>query len=232
MNKLPKVAIIGGAGPMAGALLFGKIIHICQEAYGCKNDEDFPCIMLYSYPFSDMLKSSFNRPLITNQLGVSFDYLRKNGFEIAVIACNTLHAFLEKGQTKNLSFVHLIQETGSYLQGDQALVLCTSTSAKSQVHKKAFPCNYPESSFQKFMDRLIDKILAGKQTKEDARILSEAVNAIQGDVKGIVLGCTELSVLNEQFPLKSNGLNERFFVADPNQIAAEKLCKIVFKNWS
>lgn len=46
-----RAGIIGGAAPMAGLLLYKKIIEICQKEYGCKDDSDFPYIMLLIYPF-------------------------------------------------------------------------------------------------------------------------------------------------------------------------------------
>jgi len=49
------IGIIGGAGPLAGALLFEQIIEICQKDYGCIRDFDFPSINLVSFPFSEML---------------------------------------------------------------------------------------------------------------------------------------------------------------------------------
>ena len=50
------IGIIGGAGPMAGAIVMENIIEICQKKYLCRHDYDFPKIILVSVPFAQMLK--------------------------------------------------------------------------------------------------------------------------------------------------------------------------------
>ncbi len=238
-SNFPRVGIIGGAGPMAGALLFQKIIQICQKRYSCQADADFPSIMLLSYPFAQMLQNPdrTQKTLLKEQLNEClFNFLR-NDIEVAAIACNTLHEFLDPSITKPRSFLHMIEETAWMLKQNQienTLVLCSTTAAECQLHKKYFDCQYPSQAFQTQVQSCIDQILAGKQSKEDAQALVNQLNAYlaeQGDAKiGLVLGCTEFSVFNEQFPLLLNGLDTRFCVVDPNQIVAEKICRLVFKN--
>ena len=231
----PKVGIIGGAGPMAGAQLFQKIIQICRAKYGCRNDADFPYIMLLNYPFGDMLENPHcTKTLIQQQLNDCFLQLKNNEIELAVIACNTLHEFLDSKE--GVPLVHLIEETGVSIQKrgiDKTLVLCTTTSAQCKIHRKYFDCSYPENSAQKKIQELIYKILSGSQCREDAHMLVDLLNTEDasrnsGKKMALVLGCTEFSVFNEQFPLKLYGLSERFAVFDPNQIAAERICESIF----
>jgi aspartate racemase len=231
----PCIGIIGGAGPMAGALMFQKIIQICQEKYGCKQDADFPAIMLYSYPFADMLSQPWlNQEVVANQLRECILKLKQNGATVIAIACNTLHTFLDLNEIDSLSFVHMIQATGDWIKQKQVkktFVLCTKTSAEAQLHQRYFNCSYPNELFQLNVDRLIQTIMAGKQSQEDAKTLSQQINqyvALEENSIGLVLGCTEFSTFNDQFALERHGLSKRFSVFDPNQIVAEKICQIAF----
>lgn len=230
--KKPRLGIIGGAGPMAGALLFQKIIRYCQENYGCKNDSDFPYILLLSYPFSDMLSLSTKKDVVETQLKECFFELIKNDIQVAVIACNTLHAFLQEMNIK-IQFINMLEVTTEAIQElnlVETIVLCSTTSRKCKLHNRYFPCLYFDD--QAYLQSLINKILEGKHSLADAELLSQKLNAIlpnSFEKTGLVLGCTEFSVLNEQFPLHLTSLSKQFFVLDTNQIAAERICKLIFK---
>lgn len=240
---LPRLGIVGGAGPMAGALLFQKIVQIAQSQYGCQTDADFPWTMLLSYPFADMLKNPLcekQHQLVKEQLTACFSTFAQNGITLAAIACNTLHTFLDPSITQGIPLVHMIAETGSLLKQrsiSHTFVLCSTTSARCQLHKAYFDCRYPDDAYQDEIQGLINTLLAGQQRREDAQKLSEQLNARlslclnkEEETVGLVLGCTEFSVFNEQFPMRLNGLDERILVFDPNQIVAEKLCALIFNN--
>lgn len=235
--NFPRVGIIGGAGPMAGALLFQKIIQTCQKLYCCQADADFPSITLLSYPFAQMLQNPdrTQRKLLREQLNECLVNFCRNEVAIAAIACNTLHEFLDPVVTKPRFFLHMIEETACILKQSQienVLVLCSTTAAECQLHKKYFDCLYPDPDFQTKVQSCIDQILTGKQSKEDVKALVSQLNAYLAEAReakiGLVLGCTEFSVFNEQFSLQLNGLDARFRVFDPNEIIAEKICRLVF----
>jgi len=221
MNRSkPRIGIIGGAGPMAGALLFEKIIEICQKKYGCSRDSDFPYISLISYPFAEMLTAERNSQLIATHVEECFESFQSNDISIVAIACNTLHSFLPN-LPKNLRLVHLIEETATYLREKEymsPLVFCSNTSAEEKVHSRFFACRYPEQFVQMEVDALIDRILRG----EDLNLISEQLSALAED-EMLVLGCTELSILHEKAPLKLKQ------ICDPNLIVAEKICHLTFQ---
>lgn len=237
-SPLSQIGIVGGAGPMAGVQLFQKIISTCQTEYACQNDADFPLITLLSYPFADMLSKQRDKLRVKQQLMACLAKLANDGADFAVIACNTLHQFLPQPKELPLALVNIIAETGQQVEQSKAtkcLVLCTESSAASQVHKSYFDCEYLDDALQQKIDLLIAKILAGQQQCSDAQALVRLLNSLQTqDARfqknnlAVVLGCTELSVLEEQFPLRLNGLNNEITLLDPNQIAAEKICQNIF----
>jgi aspartate racemase len=194
-----------------------------------------------SYPFADMMSDTLDdkqKTLIQKQLSSCFNCLTENKIQIAAIACNTLHEFVDGEAFQGLTFVHMIREIGPLLRQNnisKALVLCSSTSARCKLHQRFFDYCYFDGVIQSKLQNLIDIILAGQQCREDSQQLAEQLNAqlrllqkVEGEKIGIVLGCTEFSVINEQFPLQANGLSEDFLVFDPNQIVAEKICSLIF----
>ncbi len=237
--NLPKVGIVGGAGPMAGLLLCQKIIQLCQQKYQCQQDADFPYIMLLNYPFADMLnmeQAGVKREIIQEQLNECFKTFSMRGIQLGAIACNTLHAFLNFQPP--LKVVHIIEQTAAVLKQKKvkrSLVLCSQTSAQSQLHASYFNCCYPTNGFQQEVDVLIDCILAGQETKEDVYRLTASLQDFYASLNdsenpfGIVLGCTELSVLNDKWPLALHGLKSQFTVVDSTQSLAEGLCESIFE---
>ncbi len=196
------IGIVGGAGPIAGALLLGQIIQICQEKYGCKEDQDFPLIKLISFPFDQMLTDSPSAKVAMQLQGIleTFD---KDGIELVSVACNTLHGFLPNLDQYEFEFVSIIDDT----QRD-ALILCTSTSRRNQVYQGI----YPGIDIQAEVDAIIDRVLTGAVLEKDAGRIIEIIKPY----KHYILGCTELSVINEKYPLKGG-------VIDPLKILAEHL---------
>jgi aspartate racemase len=236
-NGLPKAGIIGGAGPMAGMLLFRKIIEICQNTYGCRQDADFPYIVLINYPFADMLATKnglANRGQLMGQLKECLASFCEQGVAIAAIACNTLHECLDPGFAGSVNLIDMVLATAENLAQRQlgtSLVLCTGTSARYQLHRKAFSCMYPDEATQAGIDAVIDRILAGQYMQSDAEWLADrSVELLEGTGnRGIVLGCTELSWLRECFPYCFNEL-QNGVVVDPELIVAEKMCSKIFNN--
>lgn len=220
-QQKPKVGIIGGAGPMAGAMLFEKLIEVAQKNYNCTQDSDFPFTLLLNYPFSDMLTNEKDQASIKTQLEECFSLFRKNNISIVAIACNTLHAFLPPN-LKDLKFVHMIEETAYFLRKnnwDKPLVLCTSTSAEAKLHAQYFSCRYPDPKLQSTLDMLIEEITSGTCLS----LASKHLDSLLKDEQ-MILGCTELSLLNEKAPLKGKK------ICDPNSLVAEKICELIFKN--
>lgn len=220
---IPKIGIIGGAGPAAGSLLFNRIISICQQDYSCKDDGDFPTIQLINVPFPDMLKAGYDREKVQNCLKQALNFLKLCRTPFFAIACNTLHGFITSEMYSGMEFISLLREPAKVLSiksCKDALVLCTSTTAKLGLQKPYFNCIYPDESSQKLIDRMIDKILSGKFGKAESSQLEQIIRPFLKINRGIVLGCTEFSVLNEAFPLLLQPENP---VIDPLDAAAKTL---------
>lgn len=220
--KQKTIGIIGGAGPQAGVALMERIISFSQSIYACKEDADFPKIILNSVPFSNMLAEDVDNRRVRMELKNGLTELRGNGAAVLAIACNTLHVFLDEENDKREDLIQLpkiLAEKISQLN-EIPLVLCTSTSVKFNLHKRFFPCVYPDPITQEEVDELIHLILKDG-TRSTA--LKKLIKIIEKQPeKTIVLGCTELSLLKNQLP----DFNKE--IIDPLDIVALEMLKVSF----
>lgn len=221
--KPKSIGIIGGAGPMAGAYLIERIMFLSGSKYGCYKDADFPEVNLLSYPFSEMLTPEMDVKQLRIELRNCLNRLRNNGAAVVAIACNTLHAFLDEDEDLS-NLIQLTQVVVPAIpKGAYPLVLCTTTSVQFGLHKRFFPCVYPDKETQLQVDRIIKRILQGEDPQKIAQDLLVILHKQTAEV--IVLGCTELSLFN-RYLQSSNKI-----VIDPLEIAVDKILETSFKKY-
>lgn len=213
------VAIIGGAGPAAGALVFNKIIAWYQRNRGAWQDQDFPKITLISYPFSDMLGDGEEDDRVHSELHSVVEGLSAKYY---LIACNTLHCYCQ-GELPEEGWIHLMKTTAEALGQVESppLVLCTSTSRRHGIHKKYFDCVYPSQASQPKVDQIIEDVLRGQHNATTAAELATIAQAELVEGQKVVPGCTELSLLFDDYPAMTEQL------ADPCIYAVNKLCELL-----
>jgi aspartate racemase len=206
---MKKIGIIGGAGPLASALLLQNIVHECYSQ-GCVNETSFPAMMLINHPFSISLctqQSVNHRPMICDVLQACIDNLTAGGAQVLAIACNTFHLFTDELTTNNAHLVHIAQATLQEAQQQKLsrlLVLGTPLTLRNSLyHHPTITCVAPPEHDQIVVEHIINRILAGKVLAHDARMLSTLIERMhkQQNFDGIVLGCTELPVLHNKHPL-------------------------------
>lgn len=204
---MKKIGIIGGAGPMASCQLYKKIISELQR-YGCKNDRDFPEIIIISYPFSGMLNAqeyTINQQILINELQYCFDWLYKQNVNIAVIACNTLHTFIKQINTKIPTFISIPDTILNYATNKKVkklLILGTEMTSQMKLYTSKFvECITPKQNDQTIVSTIINNILAGHINKQDAEKILNIINQYTQSekIEGVVLACTELPLLYEQY---------------------------------
>jgi len=214
------IGIIGGAGPIAGAHLFKKIIHTFQREYACFRDADFPKITLLSYPFDEMLDARPDADKISLQIKSAIENLLCIGTKYITVACNTLHNFLP--DTLPSHFVNMAKETLKKTKTyTRVLVLCTKTTKKYNLYKGAHFV-YPDDADQNRLDHLILQTLKNETTPSLKQELLSIIERQQDRADVILLGCTELSL----FEPKSHLIP----IIDPIEIVASKLCHLSFQN--
>lgn len=219
---LPKsIGILGGAGPIAGVCLLEKVLSLAGSVYGCTRDADFPKVFFINFPFSEMLLGEIDKEKLQDEIKGCLSLLRNNGACVLAIACNTLHAFLNEEEENAPDLIHLPREVLQEIPSSEVpLVLCTTTSARCNLHKKFFPCAYPDEETQGNVDRIINQILGGGDLKGISQEFLQIVEKQSARV--VILGCTELSLLNKELALSTK------LIIDPLEIAALKVLQKYF----
>lgn len=218
--KPKSIGIIGGAGPMAGAFLLERVLSLSNTIYGCCRDSDFPKIFLISFPFSEMLSPIIDTAKLQEDLRACLNQLRDNGASVLAIACNTLHIFLDE-QDELDDLIHLPRVLAKEIPpSENALVFCTSTSKEFGLHKRFFPCTYPDDQTQVQVDEIIDQVLQGV---EKAIVLKRLEKLLQAQVeRTVILGCTELSLFTNFLSLPNK------LIIDPLEVVAKKILEKSF----
>ena len=132
------IGIIGGAGPLASALLYQMIIeeHYRRKQRECKCP--LPEILLFNHGFIRGLtadESAANHTCLCSELKECIRLLRKAGATRICIACNTLHSFLPKILRTDL--IHLPQRVISALHQQKTVkagVLSTETTKQAGLY--------------------------------------------------------------------------------------------------
>jgi aspartate/glutamate racemase len=89
--------------PYGSAFLYNTIIEVCQKQYGSTDYNEFPEIVLESYPFT-----RGDREKIRQDISLCFAKLKSAGAELFCIASNSFHGFLP--DISLIAFVNLILE--------------------------------------------------------------------------------------------------------------------------
>ena len=190
---MKKVGIIGGAGPLASAYFYRALVEECYHHL-----QKVPDIILLNIPFKRELT-----PRTKLQLQKGIDLLIREGVDIAALACNTLHLYLQKTSLPFVPLPKSVMQEALKNKHRTFLLLGTRRTCRSSLYESAelkTVCPSPED--QKVVERIIDSILRGQVLQQDAHLLQQIVERFPTPVDCVVLGCTELPVLFDRFKVK------------------------------
>ncbi len=211
------IGIIGGAGPMASSCLYRKILDICQREYGSNDYNEFPQIILISYPFI-----RGNPEKIQEDLALCLAKLKDAGAFVVCVASHSFHGYLP--DIAGVTFVHIVNESVSEAAAtniSRALVLSAQTTRDLKLYEqKGLLCVYPNKAEQKEVSRIIREVAGGVVSAGQADSLNKMIIRA-GPVDGVVLACTELPVVHEAFPL-----SEDLPIIDATEVLARRLIEL------
>jgi aspartate racemase len=191
------IGIVGGAGPMASALLYTSILEICQTQYGAHDYNEFPEIILVSYPFTRGHESK-----IREDISLCLSKLTNAGASLFCIACNSFHGFLP--QLPKAGFVNLVTtglQEAARQRITKALVLAAPLTIQLKLYETShIQCIYPSPEEQQFVNQLIREIAGGKAREDQVEELRKRIAQIQArhPFDGVILACTELPLLHKK----------------------------------
>lgn len=199
------LGIIGGVGPLASSYLYEMITTRTKAL----KDQDHIDIILFSHASipdrtAYILGESADSPY--PYLLKDCQTLEKLGASMIVIPCNTSCYFHEELQ-KNVGIPvnNMVKDTVNYISNQglkKVAIMATTGTIKSNLYQKELKKNnieYVLPNQDKVMSLIYDYVKAGKKVPKN--VWDDVINNLEVD--GIILGCTELSVLKKEFNLDS-----------------------------
>jgi aspartate racemase len=197
------IGILGGMGPEATARLFDRIIALTPA----KQDQAHLPVLICNWPQipdrTAAIKGQGESPVPVAAQGLQI--LANSGADFIAIPCNSIHAFFPELQAATqVPLLHLIAEV--HLAAVQRWpnnlrrlgLLATDGTLESGIYQKIFAaagCEIisPDASRQKEVMASIYAIKAGEKRFREA--LAAGRDLVERRAQGIILGCTELSLV-------------------------------------
>ena len=228
MRKNP-LGVIGGMGPLATDIFYKYVIENTDAS--CDQDHiDMIILSHASMPDRTSAILDEKKDILFDELKKDLEILEYAGVKYAIVPCNTFHVVLKEINTlSNIEILNLIEITVKEIYerfGDNSrigIMATDGTIREGLYHKEIkkhnmIPIDLSKKSQELNMSIIYDCVKKGLPVDLDN------INIIQNELIEkncccAVLGCTELSVVNNQYDLSD------YFI-DPMEIAAKKCIKI------
>lgn len=198
MHKL--VGVLGGMGPEATSDFIRKLTYLTPV----ETDQEHIPIIATSIPdIPDRTKNILGQgPSPLNAMLRSLKLLEMTGAEIIVIPCNTAHFWLEKLESasniKFLSMIDSVIEEAKLL--DSVAIFATTGTIICNLYQEKLRTNsikyiLPEKEEQNKIMSAILEIKSGRHHNAEDIISQIVKDMALNNKSGIILACTELSLL-------------------------------------
>jgi len=220
--KKQTLGIIGGVGPLA-TMFIGEMI--VRRTKAIKDQEHVHTIIDNDTNIPDRTAFILDKTK-ENPVPVLIEDAKKLasvGANLIAIPCNTAHTFFDEiAQDSPIPVLHMIRETAKRahdLGAKRVGILATTGTLTSRMYQDALeefgitPVVPDDAMKEQVMAIIYDYVKAGKDvTKEDWLPIEEAMLALNCD--RIVLGCTELSIVNRDLKLSDKYIDSLIVLAE------------------
>jgi len=201
----PKViGILAGMGPKSTGYFIDLVINQCQKQYGAKYDEDFPHIIIYSLPTPFYIDRPINHTKLKKVVRTGLKKLESFGVDFIAIPCNTVHAyfvFLE--ESIKIPLLNIIDETLKSLDSKKSKItlLATPTTVDLGIYQKGIRKKgldyFFKGEWQKTVNEVIKKIKSNEIQSASLQWNKLLESIRKEKVNTIIIGCTDLSILEK-----------------------------------
>lgn len=219
------LGIIGGVGPLA-TMLIGEMI--VRRTKAKKDQEHIHTIIDNDTSIPDrtayILDNSKEDPM--PYLARDAKKLAEYGADVICIPCNTAHSFYEElQQISPVPVLHMIRETAKRakeLGANRVGILATDGTLTTGVYQTALDEQglipvLPEPDIQKqIMSIIYDYVKAGRDVTEE---VWAPIERAMESCDFVVLGCTELSIVNKELKLGKQYIDSLSVLAEAAIIA-------------
>ena len=204
---MKKLGIIGGMGPMATIVFMQKLISMTDAA---SDQEHIEMVVEHCPDIPDRTGYILDhtKPDPLPYMAAAADRLEKSGADLIAIPCVTAHYFHgELTKKAGIPVVNGVAETAEYLKkrGIRTVgIMATDGTVKSglfqrELEKCGITPVYPEAPGQKLvMDLIYEDVKAGRPVEKE-KFKAVARELMGKGAEVIILGCTELSVIAQEW---------------------------------
>lgn len=224
INSYKKIGIIGGVGPQATTFIYQKIIELAQIKYLAANNDDFPNIIIESVPIPDFITDKSQIEKAKTMLIEATKVLTAAGVTKLCIGSNTVHILLEDlSKETGVEFVSMIALVGKLCQSRSLKkvgllgtpVLIESGIYVKELEKYGIETILPTKKQLEVADRIIRRVISGKQNEEDKQAYIACLNEMYGNgAETIILACTELPLALNYEALGNRTINSDEVLAE------------------
>lgn len=222
------VGVLGGLGPMASVYFYEMVVNMTDA----KTDQEHVDMIITNRATTPdrtafIVGSSDEDP--SNILIDDAKKLEKYGVDFIVMTCNTAHYFYEKiARSVNLPLVNIVEETIKHAKATNHKklgILATTGNIKTSLYQnmcEKYDMKYltlDEKRQSQVMEIIYDDIKSSKPADMDK--FNSIVNYLkENDCDGVILGCTELSILKND-----NELDGNFYIDSLEVLARETIVR-------
>lgn len=230
------IGVLAGMGPRSTSPFIDALVTACQKELGCKNDEDFPPIMILSWPTPFRLDGSGPSydSSMTDSIKKGFKKLIDSGVDILCMPCNSAHAYLpENGPDRpdTIKWISIIDATVKNIPHTTTRVIlwATQSTYQSGIYQNGLS-NLLDDKTTISQQSNVDKIIAlvkGGNIAEAGKIIAELIKSLEEEnVPLILVACTDITVALFSLGAVSEGqgifrLNQVSFVDSSLCLASE-----------
>lgn len=206
MNLSDKhIAILGGMGPQASALLQLKLVKALTDL-GVAECSEFPLISQISLPVKDFISDPAGRFQNTKMVKDALAALNFKNIDRLIVACNTAHLLVDEiedfDQLPVVSLPDSVIEVALESGAESLGLLASPTTIKTKLYenrsKGRLDIITPSVAEQKEVETVIRRTIAGRNDGSDLKkIMDLAEKLFVRGADMVALGCTELSVAAE-----------------------------------
>jgi len=228
----PKIGIVSGIGPLAGADVLAKTFKNAAKLYGAIEDSEYPDLLLLNHGIEGVNNIGTLNDTFEKEIVDMVHHLEVQGCNIIGIACNTAHTYLDKIKTKpQTTLVNLIDIVSKVAKelSHSYLLLTSSTSKQQKLYHEYLEkheVSFKETSGrqQKMLDEAIGLVMAYK-LDEAGELLEKVLKSAKSEgYDAVIAGCTELPLAIAN----CKDLHE-MNVIDSNEELAKALLKSYYK---
>lgn len=213
--RMRKLGVIGGLGPMATALFMKMVIEMTDAAV----DQEHIEMIIYNCPqIPDRTRfilgqSSCDPAPEMIEIGKK---LAEQGAELIAIPCITANYFYERLSSEiHAKIIDIIDEIHAYLIKRNircAGLMATSGTIESRLFQRIFEghdCKLviPSRERQRDVMHVIYENVKANRPVEMERFREVSKELREAGAEVIILGCTELSVVRENYPIGAGFLD-------------------------